>query len=121
MLYLGPVNSVKKSAKSKNTVGGGGGGDDVLSVLRIFYRQRKTNEVPTRYRADTGEDTVKSSQNFLFSKIVAVGPIRYRLRLHTVPTAIVMILPRTFPLSADPGEVIFTISILKRTSRYRRR
>jgi hypothetical protein len=24
MLYLGPVNSVKKSAKSKNTVGGGG-------------------------------------------------------------------------------------------------
>ncbi len=25
MLYLGPVNSVKKSAKSKNTVGGGGG------------------------------------------------------------------------------------------------
>jgi hypothetical protein len=34
MLYLGPVNSVKKSAKSKNTVGGKG--DGVLFVLRIF-------------------------------------------------------------------------------------
>ncbi len=62
------------------------------------YSQGITYEVPTRYRADTGKDSVKSSQNFLFSRIVAVGPIRYRLRLHTVPTAIVMILPRTFPL-----------------------
>jgi hypothetical protein len=81
-------------------------------------RRRRTYEVPTRYRADTGKDSVKSSQNFLFSRIVAVGPIRYRLRLHTVPTAIVMILPRTFPLSADPGEVFFIISMLKQTSRY---
>jgi hypothetical protein len=56
-----------------------------------------------------------------YSYSIAVGPIRYRLRLHTVPTAIVMILPRTFPLSADPGEVFFIISILKQTSRYRRR
>ena len=85
------------------------------------HSQRKTYEVPTRYRADTGKDPVKSSQIFLFSRIVAVGPIRYRLRLHTVPTAIVMILLRTFPLSANPGEVFFIISILKRTSRYRRR
>jgi hypothetical protein len=29
------------------------------------YSQRKTYEVPTRYRADTGEDTVKSTQKFL--------------------------------------------------------
>ncbi len=92
--------------------------------MRIFfdtYSQGITYEVPTRYRADTGKDPVKSSQNLLFSRIVAVGPIRYRLRLHTVPTAIVMILPRTFLLSADPGEVFFIISILKRTSRYQRR
>ncbi len=69
MLYLGPVNSVKKSAKSKNTVGGGSG-YDVLFVLRIFYTysQRKTDEVPTRYRANTGEDTVKSTQKFFIFK-----------------------------------------------------
>jgi hypothetical protein len=60
-------------------------------------------------------------QNFLFSIIVAVGPIRYRLRLYTVPTAVVKILAGTFPLSADPGEVFFIISILKQSSRYRRR
>ena len=29
------------------------------------YSQRITYEVPTRYRADTGKDSVKSSQNFL--------------------------------------------------------
>ncbi len=50
-----------------------------------------------------------------------MGPIRYRLRLYTVPTAIVMILAGTFPLSADPGKVFFIISILKLSSRYRRR
>ncbi len=32
-----------------------------------------------------------------------------------------MILAGTFPLSADPGEVFFIISILKQSSRYRRR
>jgi hypothetical protein len=31
--------------------------------------------------------------------------------LYTVPTAIVKILAGTFPLSADPGKVIFIISI----------
>ncbi len=55
------------------------------------------------------------------SIIVAVGPIRYRLRLYTVPTAIVKILAGTFPLSADPGKVFFIISILIQSSRYRRR
>ncbi len=50
-----------------------------------------------------------------------MGPIRYRLRLYTVPTAIVMILAGTFPVSADPGKVFFIISILKQSSRYRRR
>jgi hypothetical protein len=29
------------------------------------YSQRLTYEVPTRYRADTGKDSVKSAQNFL--------------------------------------------------------
>ena len=66
MLYLGPVNSVKKSAKSKNTVGGGGVEMMYSSFCGFFYKysQRKTDEVPTRYRADTGEDTVKSTQKF---------------------------------------------------------
>ena len=50
-----------------------------------------------------------------------MGPIRYRLRLYTVPTAIVMILAGTLPLSADPGKVFFIILILKQSSRYRRR
>ncbi len=79
------------------------------SVCGFFdtYSQRITYEVPTRYRADTGEDTVKSTQKFLSSIIVAVGPIRYRLRLYKVPTAIVKILAGTFPLSADPGKVFF--------------
>ncbi len=67
----------------------------------------KTYEVPTRYHADTGEDMVKSTRD--------------RLRLYTVPTAIVKILAGTFPLSADPGNVFFIISILKQSSRYRRR
>ncbi len=78
MLYLGPVNSVKKSAKSKNSLGEGGGEGDgpgrstkqiskiretlyiycILFVLRIFYTysQRITYEVPTRYWADTGKN-----------------------------------------------------------------
>jgi hypothetical protein len=55
------------------------------------------------------------------SIIVEVGPIRYPLRLYTVPTAIVKILAGTFPLSADPGKVFFIISILIQSSRYRRR
>ncbi len=58
-------NSVKKSAKSKNTVGWGG--DGVLSFCGFFftYSKRKTYEVPTRYRADTGKDSVKSTTKFL--------------------------------------------------------
>ena len=35
-----------------------------------------------------------------------MGPIRDRLRLYTVPTAMVKILAGTFPLSADPGKVL---------------
>jgi hypothetical protein len=37
------------------------------SVCGFFdtYSQRITHKVPTRYRADTGEDTVKSAQKFL--------------------------------------------------------
>ena len=37
------------------------------SFCRFFYTysQRKTYEVPTRYRADTGKDSVKSTQKFL--------------------------------------------------------
>ncbi len=37
------------------------------SVSGFFdtYSQRITYEVPTRYRADTGEDTVKSGQKIL--------------------------------------------------------
>jgi hypothetical protein len=31
----------------------------------VTYRQRITYEVPTRYRADTGEVLVKSAQKFL--------------------------------------------------------
>jgi hypothetical protein len=60
MLYVGPVNSEKKSAKSKNTVGGGG------EICGFFYTysQRKTYKVPTRYHADTGEVSVKSTKNF---------------------------------------------------------
>jgi hypothetical protein len=55
-------NSVKKSAKSKNTVGGG---EMVYSRFADFfytYNKSKTYEVPTRYRADTGKDSVKSTQ-----------------------------------------------------------
>ena len=37
------------------------------SFCRFFdtYSQRKTYEVPTRYRADTWKDSVKSTQKFL--------------------------------------------------------
>ncbi len=45
-----------------------GGGRWCTLVLRIFfytYSQRITYEVPTRYRADTGKDSVKSTQKIL--------------------------------------------------------
>ena len=85
------------------------------------YSQRKTWKVPTRYRADTGEDSVKSTIKFLIFNNCSGGT-------HPVSSSIVHSsyrycddFGRDLPLSADPGEGFFIISILKQSSRYRRR
>ncbi len=70
MLYLGPVNSVKKSAKSKNT---GGGGEmaqhTVYSSFCGFISQWKTCEVPSHYLADTGEDLLNQPKKLYFLEL----------------------------------------------------
>jgi hypothetical protein len=55
----------------------------------ITYSQRKTCEVPSRYRVDTGEDS-------------AVGTNRYLHRWNKGLIAMLKILAGTLPLSADP-------------------
>jgi hypothetical protein len=51
---------------------------------------------------------------------IAEGNNRYFHRLKKGLTAILQIFVGTFPLSADPGKVIFKISIMMESFRHRR-
>ncbi len=79
------------------------------------YSQRKTYEVPTRYRVDTGKDTVKSTQQFLILNNCSG-------ETHPVSSSIVKSSYRNCedfdPAICRPRDII---SILKPSSRYRRR
>ncbi len=82
------------------------------------YSKRKTYEVPTRYRADTRKDMVKSTQKFFIVNNCSG-------ETHPVSSSIVKSsyrncedFGRDLPAICRPRDII---SILKQSSRYQRR
>ncbi len=103
MMYTGPVNSVKKSAKSKNTVGGGELARFPPAIVPIPVRTCKIGQKKFIFKNCSG-----GTQPVLSS--IVKRPHHYLEEFG-----------RDSPATCRPREGIFMISIMIQSSRYQRR